>query len=217
MKDSHHQDDTPPQVRQDPLVNKAVDTSVSLPIEPHTPGTSHEPSDTDSTLPTTPSSAVATPLITRAHNQVPTKSSATAVPIVPVVPILPPSPSTPRQQSKTVASEASTTAEIAESAEASENKPVSPPRPAAPKSWADLVRSKAQGKAAGPSVPVHADASGLAATRNETLVDVLNSLGTDVEHYGDKIAFLEPRGLVNTGNMCYMNSVREVERHMTAF
>lgn len=40
------------------------------------------------------------------------------------------------------------------------------------------------------------------------MVDVLNSLGANVDQYSEKIAFLEPRGLVNTGNMCYMNSVR---------
>jgi ubiquitin carboxyl-terminal hydrolase 10 len=35
-------------------------------------------------------------------------------------------------------------------------------------------------------------------------------LGEDVTQYSDKIAFLEPRGLVNTGNMCYMNSVLQI-------
>ena len=45
------------------------------------------------------------------------------------------------------------------------------------------------------------------ASKNDSLADVLNSLGPDVENYADKIAFVEPRGLVNTGNMCYMNSV----------
>lgn len=28
---------------------------------------------------------------------------------------------------------------------------------------------------------------------------------------GQKLAFLEPRGLINTGNMCYMNSVSGIE------
>lgn len=26
----------------------------------------------------------------------------------------------------------------------------------------------------------------------------------------DKVAFIEPRGLINTGNMCYMNSVGRI-------
>jgi ubiquitin carboxyl-terminal hydrolase 10 len=46
--------------------------------------------------------------------------------------------------------------------------------------------------------------------KSESLADVLNSLGEDVTQYSDKIAFLEPRGLVNTGNMCYMNSVLQI-------
>jgi ubiquitin carboxyl-terminal hydrolase 10 len=44
-------------------------------------------------------------------------------------------------------------------------------------------------------------------SKSASLVDVLSNLGTDVEEYSNKIAFVEPRGLVNTGNMCYMNSV----------
>jgi ubiquitin carboxyl-terminal hydrolase 10 len=231
VKESPRQDDTPSRVPKDTLVSNPVDTSLPLPKEPHTPATSHDPSDTDSTLPTTPSSAVASPLISRVQNQVSTKSSTTALPIVPVVPILPPSPSTPRQPSKPITSEPSTTAGtgdsesvtttsdkvvVPESADASQDKLASPPRSAAPKSWADLVRSKAQAKAVGPAVPTPANTSGLTGTRNESLVDVLNGLGTDVEQYGDKTAFLEPRGLVNTGNMCYMNSVRILERLIIA-
>ena len=226
LKDSHCIDDIQTNVSQESPVNQAVDTSGSLPIEPQTPGTSHEPSDTDSTLPTTPSSAVATPLISRVQNQVSAKPSATAVPIVPVVPILPPSPSTPRLPSKAAVSESSTTGETADSesgvtdsgkvavsgpSEVSQDKHPSPPKPTAPKSWADLVRSKTQPRVVDLAVATPGDASGLIATRSESLVDALNSIGTDVEQYADKIAFLEPRGLVNTGNMCYMNSVRKFE------
>lgn len=41
--------------------------------------------------------------------------------------------------------------------------------------------------------------------KNESLADALNTYVTGARE--NKIAFLEPRGLVNTGNMCYMNSV----------
>lgn len=85
-------------------------------------------------------------------------------------------------------------------------KPASPPR-AAPKSWADLVRSKALAKSAAASGAPSAVSNGLVKPKNESLADVLTSLGNDASQYSDKIAFLEPRGLVNTGNMCYMNSV----------
>lgn len=46
--------------------------------------------------------------------------------------------------------------------------------------------------------------------KNQALGDVLSSLGDDVAKYSDKVSFLEPRGLVNTGNMCYMNSVLQI-------
>lgn len=85
-------------------------------------------------------------------------------------------------------------------------KPTSPAR-VAPKSWADLVRSKALAKSAAASSAPSAMSNGVVKPKSETLADVLTSLGDDVSQYSDKVAFLEPRGLVNTGNMCYMNSV----------
>ena len=39
----------------------------------------------------------------------------------------------------------------------------------------------------------------------ESLAESLRSFSVDAND--SKIAFLKPRGLVNTGNMCYMNSV----------
>lgn len=48
----------------------------------------------------------------------------------------------------------------------------------------------------------------MAVQKSESMSDVLASLGGESVRYSEKIAFLEPRGLVNTGNMCYMNSVR---------
>ena len=42
--------------------------------------------------------------------------------------------------------------------------------------------------------------------KGETLSEVLNDVNAPVEP-PSKVAFLQPRGLVNTGNMCYMNSV----------
>jgi ubiquitin carboxyl-terminal hydrolase 10 len=50
-------------------------------------------------------------------------------------------------------------------------------------------------------------ANGLGPAKNETLSDVLNTMDVTASHSAAKIAFLKPRGLVNTGNMCYMNSV----------
>lgn len=81
----------------------------------------------------------------------------------------------------------------------------SPPPKAAPKSWADLVRSKAPpSSAAAPSSTNGALTNGVNASRATSLSDALRDFDVDSER---KICFLEPRGLVNTGNMCYMNSV----------
>lgn len=202
---------------------------------PHTPTTtSHAPSETDSTQPTTPSSA-APVVCTPAHQQLQSRIPKPPVPLVPVVPMLPQSPSTPRNPSKdgrrpssdtsitpkssailgaedpatNTTQEVSTDAIPSPSSVHGSEEPatiISPPC-APPKSWADLVRSKTQPRAIsmqeGP-----ASRAGMAISKSESLVDVLNSLGANVDHYSEKIAFLETRGLVNTGNMCYMNSVR---------
>jgi ubiquitin carboxyl-terminal hydrolase 10 len=148
------------------------------------------------------------------------------MPVVPVVPIYPPTPNTPRHAQRgairptsvtpksviasppaaTEADQQSATPEPTEPSATPEesSKVISPPRPP-PKSWADLVRPKApatSGDAVASTVT-----SGLVISKNESLVDVINNLGSGAEQYSNKIAFVEPRGLVNTGNMCYMNSV----------
>jgi ubiquitin carboxyl-terminal hydrolase 10 len=85
------------------------------------------------------------------------------------------------------------------------SKPASPPAP--PKSWADLVRSKTVPKPSSTASAASQLANGLGPAKNETLSDVLNTIEVTATHTAAKIAFLKPRGLVNTGNMCYMNSV----------
>lgn len=81
---------------------------------------------------------------------------------------------------------------------------------AAPKSWADLVRSKAAAAANAKAAMVNGAGltNGAGPTRSGTMSEVLSQFDVNGEH---KFAFLEPRGLVNTGNMCYMNSVRSTE------
>lgn len=86
----------------------------------------------------------------------------------------------------------------------------SPPVKAAPKSWADLVRTMGQN-----STAKTAQATFDSAPKTDTFVpgkagslaDALSSYSVKDSNENAKIAFLEPRGLVNTGNMCYMNSV----------
>lgn len=191
---------------------KRVGTSAQVPSEPQTPTLSAGGSDANSTQPTTPSSA---PLRSSTRPQSQSKPSKPAVPVVPVVPVVPRQPakddsSRPNEQPKSDAAPANALAEAAEDTTmATREEPAKPSSPArsAPKSWADLVRSKASAKAAGAPSSTSTEANGLMAQQRKSLADVLTNLGPDVSHYGDKVAFLEPRGLVNTGNMCYMNSV----------
>jgi ubiquitin carboxyl-terminal hydrolase 10 len=214
-KDTQRKDNAPSDETRESLQTQSIEVPGPGPSEPQTPTTSHAPSETDSTHPTTPSSAVPPHSSLRPQSQPQAKKQAP--PLVPVVPIFPQSPITPRQPPKEadtqpISDASHTTAEtVKESADAVAGSPVQSPvsPPAPPKSWADLVRSKGQPRVANLAETLSgAEAGGLSAPRSESLVDVLNSLGSDVEQYGDKIAFLEPRGLVNTGNMCYMNSVR---------
>lgn len=169
--------------------------------EPQTPTTSQAPSESDSTHPTTPSS---TTLASRSREQTRTPKQTT---IVPVVPILPQAPVTPKQSISAQGPEQTDSSQVTgdvASPESSEQ-PITP-APAVPKSWADLVRAKtARAVATVSNVP--AESGSLQAPRSESLGDILANLGPNVDQSGEKIAFLEPRGLVNTGNMCYMNSV----------
>lgn len=201
--------------------------------DPQTPVTSHAPSETDSTQPTTPSSSAVPPPSSRAQStQSQAKSARPAVPIVPVVPIIPQSPSTSKQISQDAARRGSTTPKSSAARPVSEvegepqtptaaastpvesneesTKEASAPKPA-PKSWADLVRTKgSQVTGSSTSNIPPAGTSGLGVSKSASLVDVLSNLGTNVDEYSNKIAFVEPRGLVNTGNMCYMNSVSTI-------
>lgn len=215
-KDTQRNENAPSAEIQESLQTQSIDASGPGPSEPQTPITSHAPSETDSTHPTTPSSAVPAQASLRSQSQTQAKKQAVP-PLVPVVPIFLESPTTSRQPPKEPGTQLisdgphATAEAVKESAEEVDGAPVAKPvSPAAPpKSWADLVRSKGQSRVANLTDALSAaEAGGLSAPRSESLVDVLNSLGSDVEQYGDKIAFLEPRGLVNTGNMCYMNSVR---------
>jgi ubiquitin carboxyl-terminal hydrolase 10 len=93
------------------------------------------------------------------------------------------------------------------SGSAEETLKASPPPKAAPKSWAELLRAKNAPVPvqAPPSVPNGVVAtSGPTPPKSNSLSDVLASFSVDADK---KVSFLEPRGLVNSGNICYMNSV----------
>lgn len=203
---------------------KRVEPSPQAPSEPQTPTTSAVLSDANSTQPTTPLSAVQT-VTSRSQSQsrTQTQNSKSAAPLVPVVPIVPQGPNTSRQlphddasrspeTPKTTIAATDTAAEAGKETVPQPNDSQEPakqpsPAPAAPKSWADLVRSKAVSRSAGAIEVASSGPNDLMAHKSETLADALSRLGADVTQYSDRVAFLEPRGLVNTGNMCYMNSV----------
>lgn len=86
-----------------------------------------------------------------------------------------------------------------------------PPQKTAPKSWADLVRATVEPKHPRNSEEAEGDdttqANGFTAMKTDSLFNALSSYQADDLKADTRISFLEPRGLVNTGNMCYMNSV----------
>ena len=75
---------------------------------------------------------------------------------------------------------------------------------AKPKAWAGLF-NPATASLAASSNGGNTTASSFGKSNAESLAEALRSF--DAVSNDSKVAFLEPRGLVNTGNMCYMNSV----------
>ena len=199
-----------------------------------TSSSSYLPSEESSTQPTTPSSAVppqqSTPKINASG-----RPNVPPAPIIPAIPNLPVAQRPTKRTSASVPSEALNAAEPSnsdhlvhaeeaarvngskaeESAKQVENTD-SPSGKAVPKSWADLVRTKAAptaSKTAQPTSEANIQANGFVTSKTRSLADALNSF--DVKNSSDtgRLSFLEPRGLVNTGNMCYMNSVNLLQSH----
>ena len=207
---------------EEPTESLASTVAVPSDAEVDTPSTSHPPSEVDLTHVTTPSAML--PPAQPATSA--TKHARTAtIPAVPLIPIRPAKPSsaastTQKSVKSPPASQQATKAQdsplpAAEgSADAEETPKASPPKPAPPKSWAELLRAKnapaaAQQTPAATNGNVNSNSvvtvNGPTVPRSNTLADVLASFSVDSEK---KVSFLEPRGLVNTGNLCYMNSVR---------
>jgi ubiquitin carboxyl-terminal hydrolase 10 len=177
-----------------------------LPSTQETPATSQAPSEAENN--TSTASAVEVSKSATPQSQA-KKDSRPAVPIVPAVPAARPkaeAAQAPASESAPVADSAVSQAE-GSAEEPKSTEPTTPAPKAAPKSWADLMRSKNSAAAAAASAAAVNGASptnGATPSRASTLAGALNQFNVDDN---DKIAFLEPRGLVNTGNMCYMNSV----------
>ncbi|KAH9868171.1 hypothetical protein J1614_007243 [Plenodomus biglobosus] len=198
---------------EEPAESQASTIAVPSDAEVETPSTSHPPSEVDLVHMPPPTQPSAT--ATTKHARTATKP---AVPLIPIKPGKAPSAASTTQKSAKSSAPAqpeSTSVNAAPVSElnggAEETPKASPPKPAAPKSWAELLRAKnAPAAAQAPPVPngvVTAPVSGPTVAKSNTLADVLASFSVDANK---KVAFIEPRGLVNTGNLCYMNSILQV-------
>lgn len=117
------------------------------------------------------------------------------------------------------------TANDSEAKEAGTQQPVPAPAPAPvkqkPTSWAALLQAR-NTAVSSPQGAAQADSNGTAAGGADASPNgpsnfarpTKSSLGEALQAYRvgkpEKISFLEPRGLINNGNMCYMNSVLQV-------
>lgn len=200
---------TPTEEREE---SQASTIAVPSDIEVDTPSTSHPPSEIDAVQADAP--AIMAPLaqssaVTTKHAR---NTTRPAVPLIPIRAAKPQSAVSTTQQSvkSPPASQTEPTSAAAPevNGSAEETPKASPPKPVAPKSWAELLRAKnAPAVAAQPSAApsgVAAPVNGPPAPKSNTLADVLASFSVDSDK---KVSFIEPRGLVNTGNLCYMNSV----------
>lgn len=209
---------------QNPTVETYVKEEIQAP-RPETPSPSQPPSEqAESTVPTTPSSIQASSAtIAGEITPTATKTTRTAVPLVPIVPkklpkdVQEPVPEKSTKESQIPALVVETTpaaievtapASISNDIEGqSDAKTTTNPAPKAwstPKSWTGLFNAGAASSPANAQGQV-ATAPGIVKPNAESFAEALRSfsaVSTDT-----KVAFLEPRGLVNTGNMCYMNSV----------
>lgn len=213
-----------------------ADLGEILPERAETPST-HDRSDLPSTTPTTPSSvqpaqspAVATPTQTKPGGT--QRPAVPAIPIVPAVPAVSPKDVKPATRPVAVGEEsamaaasqsddntASTVTVGREDPESAETKPAAAPAPAGPKLWTGLfaktaAAASAAAAASGPNgVAAGAADSGSSAPAGFTQ-SKSNSMGDALRAYqvdgAEKVQFLEPRGLSNIGQICYLNSVLQV-------
>lgn len=200
-------------------------TSEDTVTRPETPSTTHQASEESSTNPSTPSSlqAQAASIDKLPAIKSTKKSSFRSAIIVPALP-----KALPRDNFKDVSGSEDKSTDIKieaatnitnvkteidlsrdsnscsiEAISVSTEKPV-----ASPRLWTGLFSSKV---AQTPEIPDEHKSPDISShyenTDSKSLAKYLKSFNANTND--PKTKFLEPRGLVNTGNMCYMNSVRD--------
>ncbi|KAL1902745.1 hypothetical protein Sste5346_001188 [Sporothrix stenoceras] len=201
------------------------------------PSSQYDTSTTTTAAPAAPTATPKTPkpapASTSATTPTPVKASVTSptVPAVPVIPALPvrPAASKPTTDGAVADGAATEAAEHTKEGEAAPvdgeaaatngeaAQPAAAPAPSGPKLWTGLfskVAAAANAGANGADATNGHAANGTNGTAGAFTKSNVNSLAEAVSSYrvgtADKVAFIEPRGLINTGNMCYMNSVLQV-------
>lgn len=106
-------------------------------------------------------------------------------------------------------SEEHTTQEAGAPSESVEStNPAQTPMKAAPVSWAKLFApsdaSAGKGGDSETATSMGGSGSNLSSAHKSSLAEVIRSFRVDSNR---RVSLIEPRGLINTGNMCYMNSV----------